>query len=185
MNDRSTNRPGDHRRPLPRRAGLGLLVIVGVLAAGCGEDSTGAGESASSSGSERGKALLAYASCMRDHGVPDFPDPKRVSGGWRLGLTQAMMESPAYEIAKEGACRSLEQAVAGTGTVSAQERERALRFAACMRSHGVRSFPDPTFENGSVRFGMAALGEGPDAGSPAVRQADEQCARFRPGGGGR
>jgi hypothetical protein len=195
MHDRSTRRPADRAWRTRRLASLGLLVIVGVLVAGCGDGSsspgvahtgsstpaTTVGGGTSSGGSQRGKALLAWSSCMRAHGLPDFPDPQRLSNGFKLPLTQAIMESPKFASAKQ-ACRSLEPGAGGTGTVSAQEREQALKLAACMRSHGVPKFADPTFENGGVRFEQGA---GVDTSSPEFQEASQQCERFRPGGGGR
>lgn len=180
VHDPSTSRLADRRRRT-RLASLGLLAIVGVLAAGCGQNSTGTSTGTRSGPSDRGKAMLAYASCMRAHGVPDFPDPKRVSGGWELSLTQAIAESPQYQRANQGPCRMLQPGAGGTSTISAQERERALKFAACMRSHGVPSYPDPTFENGNVTFNVPAQ----RTDQVQFEQADKQCARFRHGQGGR
>src|SRR5688572_26165200 len=50
------------------------------------------------------EALLAFAQCMRDNGVPDFPDP--VDDGINLGGTGIDRNSPGFKDA-EKACETL------------------------------------------------------------------------------
>lgn len=51
-------------------------------------------------------ALIAHAQCMRDHGVPDFPDPTfPASGGIEIQIGPGVnVNSPAYKQA-QAACR--------------------------------------------------------------------------------
>jgi hypothetical protein len=61
-------------------------LACGLLAAGCGSSGSGAppvasissspSASATSSGGSARASMLAYARCMRAHGISDFPDPK-------------------------------------------------------------------------------------------------------------
>ena len=69
--------PGRRRSLRARRMAVMIAVLVGLaaLTAGCG-GSTGPG----GSGSAKSR-LLAYAGCMRTHGVSDFPDPITLPGG--------------------------------------------------------------------------------------------------------
>jgi hypothetical protein len=52
--------------------------VLSLRAAGCGSSSPGSSRSAAASAQARG--LVPYASCMRSHRVPGFPDPTS-SGG--------------------------------------------------------------------------------------------------------
>jgi len=55
------------------------LLGLTVLAAGCGGSN---GQGTPGSSSRTGMAqLVAYARCMRSHGLSDFPDPTTSSGG--------------------------------------------------------------------------------------------------------
>ena len=67
------------RRAGLRRAGLAaaVLALIGLLATACG----GGSSPAAGGGSTHVQAALAYAKCMRAHGMPDFPDPHYTSGG--------------------------------------------------------------------------------------------------------
>ncbi len=55
----------------------------------------------------------------------------------------------------------------------------ALAYSQCMRSNGVRAFPDPS-PGGGFLFHP---GSGIDPSSPAFRAADAQCRKLMPGGG--
>src|SRR5262245_43253358 len=131
-----------------------LLVIL-VLAAGCGRDPVGAGvagqgsstaPSTSPSGASR-DAQLAYARCMRDHGISDFPDPQP-GGGFALqgGPGSDLDPNNTSFKAADDACKPLLPAPP-TGQ-EAESRAAALRFARCMRAHGFPDFPDPNAEGG-------------------------------------
>ena len=55
----------------------------------------------------------------------------------------------------------------------------ALRFARCMRAHGVPNFPDPEAGGGGFQ-----LGSGIDPRSPAFQSAHRACAQRMPGSRG-
>jgi hypothetical protein len=59
-------------------------------------------------------------------------------------------------------------------------RPQALKFAECMRAHGVPSFPDP----GGGGSGIDLTGTGINPESPAFKSARQACARLAPGGAG-
>jgi hypothetical protein len=175
---------GDRRwcRARARRAGV-LAVTAGLvlLTAACGgsPSSTGSPPSAGSAGSPNagGSAnsqLLAFARCVRSHGVPDFPDPEsngHFPKGVHLGVSDSVVR------AAEDACRNL--LPAGFGSLTAPEQQDYLRAAACMRSHGITSFPDPTFSGGSAHF---PIPPGIDTRSQRFTQARQACARLIPAG---
>lgn len=116
---------------------------------GSGAESSGS-TSTSSSSSAPGqvqRAAVAYAACMRAHGVPDFPDPS-AGGGFEFPAGGFDPSSPAVEAA-QAKCRKLLPGggppAAGTSThPTAQWLARMVAVARCMRRHGIAGFPDPT-----------------------------------------
>jgi hypothetical protein len=179
-------------RSLPRLA-LGLLSLV-ALAAGCGSDSGGRGvaqvpttstetQPSQSQGSPPGstsRGAAAFAACMRSHGVPKFPDPNsegRFSPKMGPG-TGIDPESAQFRAARR-ACRKLEpEERAPTPAELAKNREKLLKFASCMRSHGLPKFPDPNSRDGGISIGRAS---GIDPNSPQFKTAEEACEELLPG----
>jgi hypothetical protein len=68
----------------------------------------------------------------------------------------------------------------GSPPSQAQQQTSALRFAQCMRSKGVPSFPDPA-PGGGFAFHTSA---GFDPTSPAIQAAQAKCQKFMPTGAG-
>jgi hypothetical protein len=60
----------------------------------------------------------------------------------------------------------------------AQFQQDAVRFARCMRSHGVSNFPDPTSPR-EFKFSLAPNAEAP----PRFHSAATACGHLLPGGG--
>lgn len=167
---------GRGRGPQQARAIALVTAITGValLAAACGGAS-----SSSTAGSSQYTKALAYAQCMRSHGVSNFPDPN--SDGQfpplqegRNGVTQQTVGSA------QNACRSLQQ---GGGTGNAQEQQsnlaRALNFSKCMRAHGVPNYPDPATANGGIGYNLSGI----DIHSPQYQSAQQVCQAQYPRGG--
>ena len=132
------------RNPRPPAA----LVLAVLIAAGC--SGSPAGGSAGSGGAAAGDTARAqavrFSQCMRDNGVGEFPDPD-ASGELTIDAVanDASVDtgSAAFEGALE-ACKDLKPP-GFTGTQRDAEQQRtALRFAQCIREHGVQDFPDPT-----------------------------------------
>ena len=70
---------------------------------------------------------------------------------------------------------------AGSNNASSSSGEAAgIKFADCMRSHGVPNFPDPTSGGGGVKI---PLGSGVNPQSPAFQSAQKACSKLLPGGG--
>jgi hypothetical protein len=189
--------PSDRRARRLRRAGAiaaGLLISATFLAA-CGGGSkgpgvAGAGSSTTaakpaSSGSTRASAL-AYSKCMRAHGVSDFPDPNS-NGQIQLSATKGSdltPDSPQFQRAQQ-ACKPLEQAMAPSAAQQRKDFAQALRFAKCMRAHGV-PLPDPTPPSSAPQTqsqsGGGNGGAGPDPNSPQFQRAQQACRSLAPGG---
>jgi hypothetical protein len=142
--------------------------------------STGASSSLATGVAARPDAMK-YAQCMRAHGVPDFPDP--VDGGFAINNTTPDSDldpgSPQFAAA-DTACKALSpEDQAARGTVDPQVQAEALKYAACMRSHGVPSYPDPVFVGGSIRETVRA-GSGSDPSSPQFIAAQNACQSLQP-----
>jgi hypothetical protein len=56
--------------------------------------------------------------------------------------------------------------------LSESQRQAAIADAACMRTHGLPNFPDPTFSGPNQRLN---LGPGLNPQSPAVERAAKAC----------
>ncbi len=121
--------------------GLNVLIVLrsvicAVAIAACG--SSGHKPSASA----HARSFLAFSECMRSHRVTAFPDPQP-SGGISLGGTGINLASPAFEAA-QAACRKLLPVGGPSAHASEQQKQQMFATSVCMRSHGVRRFPDPT-----------------------------------------
>jgi hypothetical protein len=58
----------------------------------------------------------------------------------------------------------------------------ALKFSACMRSHGYPDFPDPTLQNGGLALSLSpSAGVNPD--SPQFQSAQQTCQKLTGFGG--
>jgi hypothetical protein len=67
-----------------------------------------------------------------------------------------------------------------TTTSAAASGTSGERYAACMRSHGVPQFPDPT--NNGKTFHIQIGPGGIDKSSPRFRSAEASCASLQPPG---
>lgn len=165
---------------------LGLLL---TLAAGCGSPDNGdgvatvGGQATASSSPSAGpdadrEAGLKFARCMRENGLPDFPDPELgAGGGTKLMLPEGVTPQQA-----EAATAKCKQYLPGGGQppkMDPQQLENARQMAKCMRENGVPNFPDPS-EDGGMRLDMGKLGMDPD--DPRFKAAEQACAQFRPSG---
>jgi hypothetical protein len=134
---------------------LVLVSLVAVVGAGCGSNAiTGAGSANSGTGSGAGagsasngastqattkrEKAIRFAECVRSHGVPHFPDPD-ATGNFNFGVDV----SAATFTAAVNACKALQPPGTLSAHRSAKQQSAALRFAACVRAHGVPDFPDP------------------------------------------
>ncbi len=127
---------------------LAPVAMVALIIAGCGSnapsETSTAGNSGSAGGTGRTKQVTAQdkavklAECIRAHGVPHFPDPD-AKGDFAFGIDV----SPAVWRKAVDACKDLAPPGAFSGKRSPKQQSAALRFAECVREHGVEDFPDP------------------------------------------
>lgn len=178
--------------PRRRRSAGAAFVAAGVLAVGvalaaCGAGSSTPGVASGSGGSGRGSSgLLAYSSCMRSHGVPDFPDPASTGGIKKSGIINAAhgVSTSQFKAAQK-ACTHLipaGESLSGkpVATIPAQDQQDYLNAAACMRSHGITNFPTPSFTGNQVEFPQ--LEHLVTLNSPQFKQALTVCQKLIPPG---
>jgi len=172
---------------------------VALVAAACSSgspSSTGSGGSPDPGGSANSPSAVAFSHCMRSHGVPNFPDPSS-SGTLPKTSPQRLGVSDSQFQAAQGACQhllpntvnnsQLEQCEAA-GVCSRAETQQmltaGLRFARCMRSHGLPTWPDPTTDSqGRVAFAISISKDGFDPHSHRIDPELNDCEHLMPGGG--
>jgi len=157
------------------------FAVASFALGACGSAGTDDGTAGSDRRAEFREAALKFAKCMREHGV-DMPDPKFDGGRVQMelgGPGQPRTNETTMREAQD-ACQKYMESVRPPEVSEEQQqefKERALKFARCMREQGI-DMPDPKFgENGGMtqRF---EEGTGPD--DPRFREAQEKCQKYQP-----
>jgi hypothetical protein len=190
------------------RATAGSAAVAGVLlvVAGCGgssspsvahlasnkdpaasnsSESSGGGSSSPGSSASDQQKMVAFAQCMRSHGVPSFPEPQEGHFQFKGAPGPGDKGGPGgpggaqFEAARRDCQKLLPNGGEPTPQQRAAMQERALKFSACMRSHGVPNFPNPTFEGNGARLTLHAGGPGSiDPKSPQFQSAQKACRSY-------
>lgn len=191
-----------HRLTHSRRARLitaAAVVVAVAMITACGSSSpTGSSSPGNStsltvsssqgvSGSGSTSSTLAFSRCMRANGVPNFPDLNssaeriqagRGPNGQTLAINGVSVDAPAYEAARK-ACRKDTPHIDATPAQTAEFQKKALKFAECMRSHGIKNYPDPKITIGpGGGQGVNLSGYGLNFSSPAFQSAANACGGF-------
>jgi hypothetical protein len=176
----------------PRRARIAsvmtMMAVAALPAVACsnGPSSAGAGRSPGAGGSAIAASAVRYTSCMRSHGVPEYPDPG--SSGQLPKITPANeaqlgVSDSRFQTATT-ACQALWPYQGPTQAQVRQELTDALTFARCMRAHGVPNWPDPTTdpESGRVEFVIhsSQVGFDPQSPSPQILDKARTCEHGLP-----
>ena len=182
-------------RTLAQGAIAAVLPVLALVAGGCGGRaaspgvaslkgssattvaSPGVGGNPAGANPSVRQDLARFAACIRAHGVPEFPDPGR-NGHTSLG-NGIDPSSPQFQAAQK-ACQSLLPSggsslatQAASGSISPDKQAQLLRFARCMRGHGVPNYPDPTSQG-------IALSQSVDPKSPQFQAATQACSKLAP-----
>jgi hypothetical protein len=190
-----------HRNTL-RLAGFGVAIAgLSVLVVACGGGSSGpsvasvsggtsptttTSDGAPTGGIPSGKsggsfgisgAGIGFSACMRSHGVPSFPDPDSHGGITLRGVDPS---SPKFQSAQRACRKMLPHGGTPSPAQQAKMQKQALKFSACMRSHGVPKFPDPTFSAGGVSLRLNRR-SGIDPSSSQFQAAQKACQGTLPG----
>jgi hypothetical protein len=152
-----------------------LALCLALALAGCGDSHKTTAQPSPSHGTDD---ALRYSQCMRENGVPDWPDPKiNANGGVSIDAPEGA--DPAKVQAAMEKCRPLMPG-GEPQKIDPDKLEEARRFSKCVRDSGVPNYPDPD-EYGRLMLDEKTLGMAPD--SPAVKAAEEKCHALQGGGG--
>lgn len=163
-----------------RRRSVVLAVAVGaigLLAAACG-----GGGSAALAGTTAYQKALAYAQCMRAHGEPSYPDPTS-NGGFIIDGKKDNLNGQLMQSANRTCQHLLPKARPMTAAQQRQATAEALKFVACMRTHGIPNMPDPQVNSQGIEMRIGGPnGSGPKPNSPVLHAAMQACRKLIPGG---
>jgi hypothetical protein len=155
-----------------------------LLLAACGGSNNTDGSAAQPDDAKR----LAFIDCMRKAGL----DVKQQNSGGRRDTAIRVPEgiSPARLQTIQRDCARKTGGGPRVPSKAEQARflDQALKFARCMRAHGI-DMPDPQAQGGGIRIGGPAgsRSSGPstlDPKSPAFQRAQKACESFLPKGKG-
>ena len=126
---------------------VALAGLIGLAGVGCGSDESSKSGAASGTAAADDSAdknlgkqekAVKFAECMRASGVPNFPDPDP-KGEFNFGVDVTVeVWTKAVD-----ACKALKPPGALSAKRTPKEQSASLRFAQCVREHGVKDFPDP------------------------------------------
>jgi hypothetical protein len=162
-----------------RRSGVlaAAGAAVALLATACG----GGGAPALAATTAYQKAL-AYAQCMRAHGEPGYPDPTS-NGGFMINGPKDHLNGQLMQSANKVCQHLLPKTAPMTAAQQRQATTQALRYVACMRTHGIPDMPDPEVNAQGIEFKIGGPhGSGPPPNSPVLRAAMQACQKLLPGG---
>lgn len=176
------------RRRLRRTGSMAIAIAAVALAAGaCSSNDaakkTVASVAPTSSAAAQAPAskgdLVAFARCMRQNGLTNFPDPD----GTGLTLPHGMSpNAPAY-VKAESKCKQYEPSgpkVQGTAPADNSgvnwSPADKLKYAKCMRDNGVPKFPDPDSTGGFVLTQESGI----DPNSTVFKKAQGTCKKYQP-----
>jgi hypothetical protein len=161
-----------------------LVTATGVSACGSSSPSA-AGSTSGRADPANSSRALAFARCMRSHGISNFPDP--TGGKLQLQVQKSPnstsvngveVNGPAFKSAMQACHSYLPNGGHPTAAQTAKVKSQALAMSRCMRSHGVPNFPDPQFQTGpggAVGVGIRLSGTGIDPNLPAFKAAQQAC----------
>jgi mannose-6-phosphate isomerase-like protein (cupin superfamily) len=108
---------------------LALARVIGLslLASACG----GSNSDSRGSGSQNNPdldALVDFSACMRQHGLPNFPDPKAGGGGYSLSFGSENGIDP-HSAQFKNAQQTCKKLLPNGGTANSQEQAKQLQEA--------------------------------------------------------
>lgn len=174
------------------RTGVVLGLLLALSAAGCGGGDDGGDQVATAggktpeatasakSGTDDKGSVFEYSKCMRENGLPDFPDPEVGDNGeFRMSMPEGYDKAKVDEAQK--VCKQYLPNGGEPPKVDPEALEKMREYAKCMRENGVPKFPDP--KDGGFQLDGSVVG---DPQSPAFKAAEEKCRSHMPGppGGG-
>jgi hypothetical protein len=173
------------RPALPRLLALAAAVAAVPALAGCGGSKSPANAAAAEQSREgQDEAKLAkFAKCMREHGIEaktsSGPGHQslgiRVSGKGGAGrqtLETAQRACKQYQPQPKKVNLSPQEKVA--------QEEAVLKFAKCMREHGVNVHASASEGRVQLQVGGPGASSGPNPESPSFQAAQKACQSLLP-----
>jgi hypothetical protein len=158
---------------------LTILVTSPLLLlalAACGEPAKGPGVASADGGATPTSSASAtsqgdpvkFADCMREHGI----EVEVQSDGKGIGIKGKPGDASKMDEAQRECRKYAPGGGDGQGKpMSKADQEKFLKFAQCMRDHGI-PMEDPKFEGGGVRLSI-----GGDKGQPRLDDAKVEAAQ--------
>jgi hypothetical protein len=157
------------------RQGQALLAGGAMLAAALAGCSAAAGtRSAATSARTPDDETMAIVTCYRAHGDPSFPDPVYDPGDGRWHFAISPGSAP---LSTRQACQRLFPSGNASPPVPQAQFQQLVRYAECIRQHGVPNWPDPD-PDGS--FPLPPTLNPKDAAGQAAGKA---CKQYLPSSG--
>jgi len=161
-------------------ANAGGVAHIGATSSSNPSDGSAGTPKAGQSRAAVQERLVRFAQCMRTHGEPEFPEPSegaiRIQGHDGSGPNP---ESPQWKAAEKRCAKYAPSKAAPSPAQQKAHQEEALKFAECMRAHGVPGFPDPKFvSGGGVQLSLKAI----NPRSPQFQAAQRACQSNGPFG---
>jgi hypothetical protein len=126
-------------------AAIIATATLALITAACSGSPSSPGSGGSSQTGASVTKALAYARCVRSHGVPDFPDPGGDGQFSKNTLQRLSASNSRYPTATLACAHLLPNSGGGpTAAEVRQEWNGMASFARCMRAHGEPNWPDPT-----------------------------------------
>lgn len=164
--------------PTARSVAVVATAVVVLLVAACSGSNAGGGSSSPSGSASNGP--LAFSQCMRNHGIPNYPDPGSNGSIPKKTAQQLGVSNSRYQGATSACAHLLPNSDSG-GLSQAQIQQAwngTRNFAVCMRSHGVPNWPDPADDGtGSPVF---YLQNKIDANAPQIVTKIHACQHLIP-----
>ncbi|MEU8260482.1 hypothetical protein AB0C02_07660 [Micromonospora sp. NPDC048999] len=162
---------------------LVLPLLLGLATAGCARADSDGDQVATAGGGAAAASPSAsvvqvndedrqreFAKCMRENGMPDFPDPEPgEGGGFRIRIPAGQDRDKAQAAVEK--CRSLMPNGGQPMKLDPEQVEKVRALARCMRENGVPDFPDPGPDGALEIKGDAGF----DPQSPTGQAALEKC----------
>jgi hypothetical protein len=129
-----------------------------------------------------GNATLGakFSSCMRKHGVQNFPDPNGqgvIQFGSDTGIDP---NSPTFQSARSACQKILPNGGQPTPAQQAQRQRQMLAFSKCMRAHGIKDFPDPSNDGIQIHAGQGSDLNPNNSQFQAAQRACQSNLPFKP-----
>jgi hypothetical protein len=169
------------RRPrsATARTAAAFIATAGLilLAAACGgSPSTTSSGGPSNTGGSTNSHQVAFSRCMRSSGVTNYPDPDSSGAIPKESSHELGVTSSKFQSAQSSCQHLLPNGGKGPNQAEVQQvKAQGLRFAQCMRTHGV-ALPDPGSDGRIPDPASVGLNQG----SSSFEAANQACGKYRP-----